>query len=491
MPASPIGSFLTTVPSRFAPTDPSLPFAAPTPSATPTPAPLAQRGDRIAAAAAHAQPTLLEASRIRQTAKTTSMRRAALVDALLAHVPQGDRGAAKIAIPAILDAARKSGSSDPNRIGYLLATAQTESDFGAHMTETGHPRAWFNSEYGCTDGNRPGTSDGYAFRGRGYVQTTHAGRYAELSRRLGLPDVPAVENGKPVREPALVANPDRLAEPKLAAEALVVGVEKNLFTHNRSTRPFRPAKSPAMSTSITRAASSTESLPTRPKRSRDTLRRTRRFSTVFVIRCSERRRKNERVQRPDVRLFMRRTRRVLAAGGIGRGADPDTPALCIDPGRAARERCSGAVASASSARDRADSLRCGHRRRTRRLLRRLLAAGVVRRRLVLRVLSRRGLTADSTGGCARAAFAAHSLARRNARGLRAGRLLRRRLHGSITDLCAPRRELRTRCARRTRKSGRPRGRLRGPRTLSLTRCKVAGQQHRAIFRAPLTPAQNR
>jgi hypothetical protein len=234
MPASPIGSFLTTVPSRFAPTDPSLPFAAPTPSATPTPAPLAQRGDRIAAAAAHAQPTLLEASRIRQTAKTTSMRRAALVDALLAHVPQGDRGAAKIAIPAILDAARKSGSSDPNRIGYLLATAQTESDFGAHMTETGHPRAWFNSEYGCTDGNRPGTSDGYAFRGRGYVQTTHAGRYAELSRRLGLPDVPAVENGKPVREPALVANPDRLAEPKLAAEALVVGVEKNLFTHNRA-----------------------------------------------------------------------------------------------------------------------------------------------------------------------------------------------------------------------------------------------------------------
>jgi hypothetical protein len=112
-----------------------------------------------------------------------SSRNSALVAALLAVVPAADRSAAATAIPAILEAARRTGTSDPNRIGYLLATAQTESDFGANMTETGHSKAWFNTTYGCQDGNRQGTDDGYAFRGRGYVQTTHAGRYAELWQR--------------------------------------------------------------------------------------------------------------------------------------------------------------------------------------------------------------------------------------------------------------------------------------------------------------------
>jgi predicted chitinase len=161
-------------------------------------------------------------------------RQEALVEALLAHVPPADRDAARTAIPAILDAARRSGTTDPNRVGYLLATAQTESDFGAHMTETGHSRHWYDAAYGCADGNRPGTDDGYRYRGRGYVQTTHEGRYAELSRHLGLPDDTIVRNGKPLREPELVAHPDRLSEPELAAQALVVGVTKNLFTENRS-----------------------------------------------------------------------------------------------------------------------------------------------------------------------------------------------------------------------------------------------------------------
>jgi predicted chitinase len=163
-------------------------------------------------------------------------RRAALVTALLAHVPAADKAAAKTAIPAILDAARKVGSTDPNRIGYLLATAQTESDFGANMTESGHSKEWFNANYGCEDGNRPGTSDGYAYRGRGYVQTTRVGRYAELSHALGLADVTTQDRGKPKLEPALVAQPERLAQPGLAAKALVVGVQENLFTHNPAAR---------------------------------------------------------------------------------------------------------------------------------------------------------------------------------------------------------------------------------------------------------------
>jgi hypothetical protein len=178
------------------------------------------RGDEIAAPRATRGPTLHDA------------KRAALVHELLSHVPAADRRAAETAIPAILDAARQVGSTDPNRIGYFLATAQTESDFGAHMTETGHSKAWFDSTYGCQDGNRPGTSDGYAYRGRGYVQITRAGRYAELSHQLGLPDVPVREHGQLRREPALVLHPERLTQPALAARALVVGVEKNAFTHN-------------------------------------------------------------------------------------------------------------------------------------------------------------------------------------------------------------------------------------------------------------------
>jgi predicted chitinase len=157
-----------------------------------------------------------------------------LVTALLAKVPAADRTAARTAIPAILDAAQRAGTTDPNRIGYLLATAQTESDFGANMTESGHSKEWYNRTYGCDDGNRPGTNDGYAYRGRGYVQITHAGRYAEMSQKLGLPAVPAVDHGTVSMKPALVAHPERLTDPKLAAQALVVGVEKNLFTHNRA-----------------------------------------------------------------------------------------------------------------------------------------------------------------------------------------------------------------------------------------------------------------
>ncbi len=165
-----------------------------------------------------------------------AQRRGALLSALLAQLPRAERPAARTAIPAILDAARADGTHDPNRIAYLLATAQTESDFGAHMIESGHSPAWFDRAYGGVDGNRPGTSDGYTFRGRGYVQLTRAGRYAEISHRLGLPDVPTPHqlgaSHPPTSLPALVAHPDALTEPRLAARVLVLGVTKNFFTHN-------------------------------------------------------------------------------------------------------------------------------------------------------------------------------------------------------------------------------------------------------------------
>jgi hypothetical protein len=175
-----------------------------------------------------------------RTPPATNAARATLIAALLADVPPADRHAAQTAIPAILDAARGCGDNDPNRLGYFLATAQVESDFGTNMVESGHSRAWFERQYGNQDGNRPGTGDGFAYRGRGYVQTTRAGRYAELSHQLGLPDVPVRGNASTPptahnvarTEPALIADPDRLTDPNLAARALVIGVTRNLFTQN-------------------------------------------------------------------------------------------------------------------------------------------------------------------------------------------------------------------------------------------------------------------
>lgn len=199
-------------------------------------------GDSIASRALIRTPGLRDVAQaqIAHGHGATDPRRGALVRALLARIPPADRPAARTAIPAILAAARATGNTDPNRIAYLLATAQTESNFGTNMTETGHSKQWYNANYGGDDGNRPGTDDGFAYRGRGYVQTTHAGRYAEMSRELGLADVPAVAHGKPAldgygrpkMQPALVANPDALTKPTLAARALVVGVTRNLFTHN-------------------------------------------------------------------------------------------------------------------------------------------------------------------------------------------------------------------------------------------------------------------
>src|SRR5664279_872179 len=130
MPASPV---------QF-PVPPSADSTLP-PRASATGAPLPQpaaAGDAIRPAKPRG-PTLRDAA-LDTGANSGPDRRSALVTALLARVPAADRAAAKTAIPAILDAARKVGSTDPNRIGYLLATAQTESDFGANMTESGHSK---------------------------------------------------------------------------------------------------------------------------------------------------------------------------------------------------------------------------------------------------------------------------------------------------------------------------------------------------------------
>jgi predicted chitinase len=146
-------------------------------------------------------------------------RRAELVDKLVAQVPPGDRESAKKALPAILNAARQNGVTDPNQIGYMLATALHESDMGAVMTERGKASV-LDSRYAHEDGNTH-AHDGSRYRGRGYVQTTHEGRYAAMSKRLGLGN-------------DLVAHPEKLTQPGLAARALVIGIKENLYTQNRA-----------------------------------------------------------------------------------------------------------------------------------------------------------------------------------------------------------------------------------------------------------------
>jgi predicted chitinase len=57
--------------------------------------------------------------------------------------------------------------------------------------------------------------DGYAYRGRGYVQVTWKNNYKAIGERIG------VDLGQ---------EPDRMLEPEIAAWATVYGMEKGIFT---------------------------------------------------------------------------------------------------------------------------------------------------------------------------------------------------------------------------------------------------------------------
>jgi predicted chitinase len=165
-------------------------------------------------------------------------RRAELVAKLVAQVPPADREAAKTAIPAILKAARENGVTDPNQVGYMLATAGHESHMGRQMGEVGSA-ADQDKNYGHYNGNTE-PHDGSRYHGRGFVQTTFKNNYAGISARLRLPNVPAMDRNKPVLDsngnpktvPDLVANPQKLESQPLAANALVIGIKENRYTKN-------------------------------------------------------------------------------------------------------------------------------------------------------------------------------------------------------------------------------------------------------------------
>lgn len=74
-----------------------------------------------------------------------------------------------------------------------------------------------NHVYNGRMGNRPGTNDGWDHRGRGQAHITGREMYAKLDAELGL-------GGE------LIRNPDLALRPDIAAQILVVGALKGLFT---------------------------------------------------------------------------------------------------------------------------------------------------------------------------------------------------------------------------------------------------------------------
>ncbi len=127
------------------------------------------------------------------------------------------RGHARQAMPVLVACCLANGVDRPAHIGYVLATAEHETNFGRLMEET-----WTNSpeqlRYEGRFGNdQPG--DGKRYRGRGYVQITFKGNYQKFGAIVGGLD--------------LVAEPQRAAEPDVAATITVVGMRDGMFTQHK------------------------------------------------------------------------------------------------------------------------------------------------------------------------------------------------------------------------------------------------------------------
>ena len=131
--------------------------------------------------------------------------------AILACVPPDYREFAAWAVPVLMATARSGGMTHPRRIAYLLATAQHSSGFGFTMEQT-------------TGADTPAEAQRY--RGRGFVYVSGRAQYAAWSQRLGLPD--RIVDAATL--PYLVADPDAMAQPSIAARTLVRGMRDGLFT---------------------------------------------------------------------------------------------------------------------------------------------------------------------------------------------------------------------------------------------------------------------
>ncbi len=128
-----------------------------------------------------------------------------------------------------------NGVTDDGQIAYILATAEHETGKYAHMVEQGS-RAYFQYLEGRRDIGNDQPGDGYKYRGRGYVQVTGKLTYGMWSKKLGID---------------AVATPEKLAEPRYAAQTLVIGMRDGMYANrkpisfycNGSKRDFYNARS--------------------------------------------------------------------------------------------------------------------------------------------------------------------------------------------------------------------------------------------------------
>jgi predicted chitinase len=197
---------------------------------------------------------------------------------IIDSVPPEQRAYAQEAVPQILRQAAELNVRDPNQVAYMLATAQHESRFGAprfarseSMVEDHNPysqqrngqwsatvhtngrsvqgadpnaldTAYWDSAYGNRLGNRPGTTDGQDFKGRGFVQLTGRDNYRNTSDRMNAQGFSYAEGGQRyggAGNPSvdLTTNPTHMNQNKtVAARALVDGMQSGSFTTQRLDR---------------------------------------------------------------------------------------------------------------------------------------------------------------------------------------------------------------------------------------------------------------
>jgi peptidoglycan hydrolase-like protein with peptidoglycan-binding domain len=110
-------------------------------------------------------------------------------------------------VDLIVQSCLDHGISDTRQIAYVLATAQHESgNFRSPEEGWGRKQAVTLAYHG-----------GEAYYGRGYAHLTHHENYRDMGDRLGIGD-------------ALVATPQRAAEPEIATRVLVIGMHEGRFT---------------------------------------------------------------------------------------------------------------------------------------------------------------------------------------------------------------------------------------------------------------------
>ena len=144
------------------------------------------------------------------------MDKPALFAAVRASLYGGSLNQAQVTgVEAIVDAFATYGDGDQNKLAYCLATAHHETGQFKWLHEIWGPTAAQKRYEGRADLGNTVAGDGKRFMGRGYVMITGRANYSDWSKRLGID---------------LLANPDKVTEPAIAARILVQGSMLGTFT---------------------------------------------------------------------------------------------------------------------------------------------------------------------------------------------------------------------------------------------------------------------